>query len=94
MRRRRHASDANQAGIVKWARSVGATVDCIGEPCDLLVGWQGRNLLWEIKPDAKAKLTPMQVKFFASWHGKVERIESIEDAARSLGIELTHKPVA
>lgn len=96
MNRRRiiHRSDANQPAIVKFARSVGATVDIIGEPVDLLVGWKGRNLLWEVKPDAKAKLRPSQVEFFEKWRGSVQRINSVEDAARSLGIELTHTPVS
>jgi hypothetical protein len=95
-RRRRivHRSDPNQPEIVKFARSVGATVDIIGEPVDLLVGWKGRNLLWEVKPDPKAKLRPSQVEFFEKWRGSVERIDSVEDAARSLGVEPPHRPVS
>lgn len=78
---------------MKFARAVGASVDIIGEPVDLLVGWKGRNLLWEVKPDEKAKLRPSQVEFFAQWRGSVERINSIEDAARALGVTLTNSPV-
>lgn len=93
-RRRLHRSDANQSAIVAFARSVGATVDFIGEPVDLLVGWKGQNLLWEVKPSAKAKLRPSQDAFFKTWRGAVERINSVEDAARSLGICLIDRPVA
>jgi len=91
VRRRRiiHQADSNQAEIVDFARQCGATVDIIGEPVDLLVGWKGRNLLWEVKPNAKAKLRPSQVEFFRDWRGNVERIESVEDAARSLGVRVT-----
>lgn len=92
-RRQIHRTDGNQAAIVKFARAVGATVDIIGEPVDLLVGWKGRNLLWEVKPDKKAKLRDSQTEFFATWRGAVERINSVDDAARSLGIPLTHSPV-
>jgi hypothetical protein len=92
-RRQIHRSDVNQPAIVAFARSVGATVDIIGEPVDLLVGWKGRNLLWEVKPDGKAKLRPSQVEFFEKWRGDVERINSVEDAARSLGICLINRPV-
>lgn len=92
-RRQIHRPDSNQAEIVKFARAVGATVDVIGEPVDLLVGWKGRNLLWEVKRDRKAKLRPSQEEFFATWRGSVERIDSIADAARSLGVEITYRAV-
>lgn len=90
MRRRRivHRPDANQQEIIDFARSVGATVDVIGEPVDLLVGWHGRNLLWEVKSDPKAKLRPSQSEFFATWRGRVARIECVQDAAAELGILL------
>ncbi len=95
MRRRRiiHRSDPNQAEIVAALREVGATVDVIGEPVDLLVGWRGVNLLMEVKKDAKAKLQPSQVAFFSEWRGRVHRVNSVADALSLLGIFST-QPVA
>lgn len=94
MRRRRviHRSDGNQDEIVQFARICGATVDVIGEPLDLLVGWRGQNLLWEVKRDAKAKLQPSQVEFFATWRGQKARVNSIADAARELGVHFAITP--
>lgn len=90
MRRRRiiHRPDANQPDIVNFVRSIGGTVDILGDPVDLLVGWQRRNLLWEVKPDEDAPMRPSQVEFFRTWRGSVDRINSVEDAARALGVTL------
>lgn len=88
MRRRRiiHRSDPNQAEIVRALRDVGATVDVIGEPVDLLVGWNGRNLLLEVKRDAKAQLQPSQEAFFREWRGVVVRVNSVSEALAAIGI--------
>lgn len=91
MRRRRiiHQSDPNQKEIVAALRAVGATVDIIGDPVDLLVGWRGENLLMEVKRDAKAKLQPSQVAFIGSWRGQVARVNSVAEALAVLGIRAT-----
>jgi hypothetical protein len=81
-----HRSDVNQADIVKTLRKCGATVDIIGEPLDLLVGWRGMNYLMEVKPDAKSKLRPSQVEFFATWRGQKARVNSVSEALAVLGI--------
>ncbi len=88
MRRRRiiHRSDANQPEIVQALRDVGATVDIIGEPVDLLVGWKGRNYLLEVKPDEKADLRPSQVEFFRDWRGTVVRVNSVPEALAAIGL--------
>jgi len=88
MNRRRiiHRSDANQPDIVKALRKCGATVDIIGEPLDLLVGFQGKNYLMEVKPDAKAPLRPSQVEFFQTWRGQKARVNSVTEALAVLGI--------
>lgn len=88
MRRRRiiHRSDPNQVDIVKALRAVGATVDVIGEPVDLLVGYRGVNHLLEVKRDEKAKLQPSQVAFFSEWRGTVHRVNSVPEALAVLGI--------
>ncbi len=83
MRRfRRHGSDSNQPEIVEGLRADGHGVVAIGEPVDLLVGVAGAgvNLLLEVKRDAKAKLTPAQEKFFATWPGQKARVNSLAEA--------------
>ena len=48
--------DSNEADIVAALRSVGAMIRFLHEPCDLLVGFQGRWFLMEVKAnEAKAK---------------------------------------
>jgi hypothetical protein len=48
--------DANQQPIVEAMRSVGAHVQIIKDPCDLLIGFRGRPHLMEVKAsEAKAK---------------------------------------
>ena len=89
MRRRRiiHASDTNQKAIVAALRAVGATVDIIGEPVDLLVGYRSRNYLLEVKRHPKAPLQPSQEQFFAEWRGTVTRVNSVSEALAAIGIQ-------
>lgn len=92
MTRRAAKADANQPEIVAAFRAMGATVQhlhAVGAGCpDLLVGWQGRNLLVEVKDGAKApsarKLTPAEVEFHEAWRGQVAIVETVEDAAAVL----------
>jgi len=88
VRRRRivHATDANQPDIVKGLRAVGASVEIIGDPVDILVGWRLANYLMEVKVDEDAKLTPAQVEFFATWRGQKARVHSLREALAVLGI--------
>lgn len=75
--------DTNQAAIVAALRGAGASVQClhtIGRGCpDLLVGWQGKNILMEVK-DGKADLTPDEQKWRAGWRGQFFIVRSVEDA--------------
>lgn len=54
-------------------RKAGAYVSFLNEPCDLLVGYQGRTILFEIKdgdkPPSARKLTPNEQKFHDEWTG-------------------------
>ena len=63
-------TDANHAAVVRALRQVGASVldlSRVGQGCpDLLVGYQGKNFLVEVKATAKKKLTKDQVRFFLS----------------------------
>lgn len=80
--------DVNQMEIVATLRKIGATVQSlatVGNGCpDLLVGFQGKNYLMEVKdgdkvPSAK-KLTEDQVKWHKDWFGTVHVVESSKDA--------------
>ena len=80
--------DANQPETVKALRQVGCTVQSLaatGKGCpDLLVGFRGINLLFEIKdgskPKSARKLTPDQVIWHEAWNGKVYVVESVGQA--------------
>lgn len=80
--------DANQNEIVKALRQVGCTVQSLaatGKGCpDLLVGFRGVNLLFEVKdgskPKSARKLTPDQVIWHGGWNGEVYVVESVEQA--------------
>ena len=75
--RRAARTDSNHEEIVKALRAVGATVQSLagvghGVP-DLLVGYEGKTILMEIKDGAKSpskrELTPDQVKWIDNWTG-------------------------
>lgn len=89
-------TDANQAEIVAALRKAGAKVyvsSSFGQGFpDLIVGYQGRFVLLEIKDGAKPpsarKLTKDQVKFHAEWTGlPLYVVESIGAAFRAVGIK-------
>jgi Holliday junction resolvase len=93
--RRAARTDNNHEQIVKALRAVGATVQSLaavgqGVP-DLLVGYQGKNILVEIKDGSKTpsrrKLTDDQVKWHESWNGgAVAVVDSVDAAWAALGI--------
>lgn len=81
--------DRNHAEVVAALRAIGATVQSlagvgVGVP-DLLVGYQGRTLLLEVKdgtkpPSARA-LTPDQLRWHNQWTGgPLRTVESAEEA--------------
>lgn len=83
--------DRNQPIIVRVGRYVGASVLELhevgqGAP-DLLVGWAGRNRLFEIKnPDAGGKLRPDQIEWHSAWQGEPPIvIQSEFDLLEALG---------
>jgi hypothetical protein len=84
--------DANQPEIVKALRAAGASVQSLadlgrGVP-DLLVGWRGINLLFEVKDGAKRpsarRLTPGEEQWHRRWRGQVVVVESVDDALHAL----------
>ena len=84
--------DANQAVIVAFARDCGATVahtHMVGNGfVDVVVGYMGINMLWEIKdgdkPPSKRKLTPLEQEFHDNWAGTTHIVESTDDVTRIL----------
>lgn len=75
--RRAAKVDANHQEIVHTLRSVGASVQSlatVGNGCpDLLVGWNGKTILMEVKDGAKApsarRLSEEQIKWHSDWNG-------------------------
>lgn len=89
--RRNHRPDANQAVIVAGLRKAGASVFTIGRPVDLLVGFRGATLLFELKDGkqvaSRRKLGDTQVEFFETWNGgPALKIESLEDGLKAIGL--------
>jgi hypothetical protein len=86
----RHATDGNQAAIVKALKQVHASVGVItqgtaGIP-DLLVGWRGQTVLMEVKSSPKAPMTSGQVEFHGRWKGApIARVITVDDALRAIG---------
>jgi hypothetical protein len=91
----RHAArvDKNQSEIVACLRDAGATVWIIGLPVDLLIGYNGKTALAEVKilqgkkkPKA-AGYTDLQVQFMQSWNGgTVATLTDVESAIRLLAV--------
>jgi len=85
-------TDANQAEIVSFLRALGATVHSlhmVGDGCpDLVVGWQGRNVLMEIKDGTKPlsarSLTAEQAIWHNEWRGQVAIVRNCEEAVAVL----------
>lgn len=94
--RRANKIDANQNAIVAALRNAGATVRIIsqgeGIP-DLLVGFHGETILFEVKdgdkPPSARQLTPAEKRFFDEWEGGLcVIVKSVEEALGILqGIE-------
>lgn len=97
MTRRAAKADRNQPEIVAMLRLVGCTVQhlhTIGKGCpDLLVGYQGRNYLFEIKdgelPPSGRKLTEDEKDWHDSWRGVVHVVHNEREALEVIGIGVT-----
>lgn len=75
--RRAAKVDANQDQVVIALKAAGATVQSLaavgkGVP-DLLVGWQGKTVLFEVKdgrrPPSEQRLTEQQLTWHGTWRG-------------------------
>jgi hypothetical protein len=92
MARRAFRVDANQPELVKKLRELGASVHCThmvgdGFP-DLVVGWEGANILLEVKDSEKCasarKLTPDEERFRKAWKGDVHTVTCFMDCLAAL----------
>ena len=76
-------TDANQHAIVKALRARGARVHSlhrVGQGCpDLLVGFQGHNLLMEVKTE-DGVLTDSEARCHERWRGTVHIVRTTEEA--------------
>jgi hypothetical protein len=93
----RHANqrDGNEKPIVDALRQIGASVYVIDKPCDLLVGYRGRNFLLEVKlplgprgGSSHSNLNDAQEDFEEAWHGQFDVVRSAVEA-----IEIVVGPV-
>jgi len=87
--------DANHEQIVSALRAAGASVQSLagvgkGVP-DLLVGFQGKTLLMEVKDGRKTpserRLTDDQVRWHGAWNGgPLAIVDGVDAALRMLGV--------
>ena len=87
--------DANHEAVVIALRAAGATVQSLagvgnGVP-DLLVGYQGKTLLMEIKdgkkPPSARLLTEDQLRWHREWNGgALAIVDSPDTALRMIGV--------
>ena len=87
--------DANHEQVVSALRAAGASVQSLagvgkGVP-DLLVGFQGKTLLMEVKDGRKTpserRLTEDQVKWHGAWRGgPLAVVDGVDAALRMLGV--------
>lgn len=82
--RYRQRKDLNQPEIVQALEAVGADVYVMHAPCDLLVGFRGRNLLLEVKRPKVGKVTPAQAKWNARWRGQRATVKTPEEAIAAI----------
>lgn len=82
-----YKTDLNQSNIVRSLRMLGASVHITamvgnGFP-DIVVGWFGKNYLFEIKNTVThGKLNTLQLIFRDSWKGSVFVVESFDDVLK------------
>ena len=87
--------DANHEQVVLALRTAGATVQSLaavgkGVP-DLLVGFQGKTLLMEVKDGKKTpserRLTEDQIRWHGAWNGgPLAIVDGVDAALRMLGV--------
>jgi len=99
--RKRGRVDANQASMVLTLRTCGATVQplsSLGGGCpDLLVGWRGVNLIFEVKDGKKPRsaraLTEPERIWLQQWKGSAWVVESEAEAVAILRSTIAQVPL-
>jgi hypothetical protein len=83
--------DANERDIVDGLRRIGASVECIDVPCDLIVGFRNQSFLLEVKAQAgprgglsHAKQTASQREFAARWRGHYAVVRTLDEALAAI----------
>lgn len=86
--------DSNQPVIVAALRSIPGCTVAVGHD-DILVGYKGRTLWYEIKePGAVSKVTgqvlqsakkPAQIELEANWKGHYRIVSSLDEILQDLG---------
>ena len=81
--------DSNQKELCDYIRSRGASVCYLhavgGGVPDIVIGYNGKNYLCEIKT-LKGKLNNLQVAWFEAWSGHCVVIRTKEDINNILGV--------
>ena len=84
----RNRADTNQNRIVKYLRETGKTVmvlSQVGYGCpDLLVGFRGRNWLFEVK-GKNGRLSQTQQEWHELWRGCVYVVRTVKEVRDILG---------
>jgi len=89
----RKRTDLNQKELVRTLKQIpGVSVvdlSAVGQGCpDLLVGYKGKNFLFEIKNTrTKGKLNERQEEWFSAWKGQVCVVRDIDDLLDVLWLE-------
>ena len=73
--------DANEKEIVNFFKVQGISVVRLNTPLDLLLGYNKKNYLVEVKMPDK-KLNKNQIEFTKEWHGQWIKIDSIDQASK------------
>lgn len=73
--------DANEKEIVKFFEIQGISVERLNTPLDLLLGYNKKNYLVEVKMPGKG-LNKNQKEFVKEWRGQWIVIESIDQASK------------
>lgn len=88
--------DGNETEIVEALEKVGAVVHRLSDKDvpDLLVGYDGKTYLLEVKNGDKAQLTKGQQNFFKKWiGGKAIVVRTPEQAVEAIGGEMPRNPL-
>lgn len=75
--------DDNEAEIVSALRDIpGCKVELLDKPCDLLVGFQAKNILLEIKMPGRENRSDQrkQREWRETWPGQIRVVTSVDEA--------------